>query len=107
MKISSVIAFTVPEMRGKTWTQLVELWENCAGYSRTKVYVHIIILLCCCSVIFNAVLHFSDSVMMAMTFGLLLGLTVPPNLYFLAVFNRRRNQLRQYILDHWNEFQES
>jgi hypothetical protein len=106
MNISSLFAATIPELRGKTWDQLLALWGNCAGFSRNKIYFHIIILLCGCSLIFNTVLYFTESVMAAVTVGVLLGLTIPPNIYFFVLFNKRRQEIRQYIMDHWNDFQQ-
>lgn len=104
MKISTLFAATIPELRGRTWDQLLQLWSGCAGYSRNKIYLHLVVLFCFCSVIFNLVLHFSDSVLAALTLGVALGLTVPPNLYFLLLFKNRRQEIRQFILDHWDEF---
>jgi hypothetical protein len=107
MKISSLFAVAIPELRGKTWDQLLTLWGNCAGYSRNKIYFHLVILLCGCSLIFNTVLHFTDSVMAAVTVGVLLGLTIPPNIYFFILFNNRRQAIRDYIMEHWDEFQQA
>ena len=34
----------------------------------------------------------------------LLGLTIPANIYFFFVFSGRRDALRQFILENWEEF---
>jgi hypothetical protein len=107
MKISSLLAAAIPELRGKTWEQLINLWSNCAGYSRHKIYFHLVLLFCCCSLIFHLVMYFSDSVLAAMTLGVLLGLLIPPNIYFFLLFKDRRQQIRQYIMDHWDEFNQA
>ena len=43
-------------------------------------------------------------VFVSMLFALLVGLTIPSNLYFLIVFNNRRQVLRQFIEENWEEF---
>lgn len=103
MKISSLFAFPVPELRKRTLTQLFNLWVACAPYSRGIVYLHAVLLLATASVIFNAVLWFSNSYLLDLT-GLAVGLTVPSNLYFGSVFNNRRRELQQYIKENWDEF---
>jgi hypothetical protein len=36
--------------------------------------------------------------------GLVIGLTVPSNIYFYNVFTPRRAVIRQFIQEHWEEF---
>ena len=68
-----------------------------------KIYVHIILLMACCSLIFNLAMWVRGPIIVDML-GLVLGLTVPSNIYFYNVFTPRRAALRQFIQDNWEEF---
>src|SRR5262245_1429554 len=103
MKISTYIAWPIPELRRRTATQLIRIWGACSPFSRNTIYLHIVILLACSSLIFNTVMRLSGSFMMDML-GLVVGLLIPPNLYFLTVFKDRRPIIRQFIEQNWDEF---
>lgn len=83
--------------------QLLKVWGACTSYSRNAIYLHCVLLLACCSVIFNLSMQLSDSLLLHMI-ALLFGLTVPPNLYFAAVLGGRREQIRRFVEEHWEEF---
>ena len=103
MKVGAIFACFVPEMRKMSGAQLLRAWQGGTGYSRNKIYLHCVILLVCSSAIFNTVLRLTDSVLLDLI-GLLVGLTLPSNIYFSAVFSSRRPQLRQFIEENWEEF---
>jgi hypothetical protein len=103
MKAGGIFAFTVPELRTMSGAQLLRAWSNCSPYSRQAIYLHIVLLLACASVIFNTAMRLSDSLLLDLV-GLTVGLLVPPNLYFQVVFRKRRAALRQFIEEHWEEF---
>ncbi len=81
----------------------MKIWGACAPCSQNWVYLHLVLVLTCCSLIFNLIIHMNASPL-AMLFALLVGLTIPSNLYFLLVFNNRRQVLRQFIEENWEEF---
>ncbi len=103
MKMGTLIAWSVPEFRKLSGAQLLEVWDGCTEYSRLKIYLHIILLLVCCSAIFNLAMwvnvHFLVDVL-----GLALGITVPPNIYFYNVFTPRRSAVRKFIEEHREAF---
>jgi len=103
MKISTLFAAFVPELRKLSGAQLLKIWSACAPWSRNWIYLHLVLLLACCSVIFNLIIRVNASPF-AMLFGLALGLTIPANIYFFFVFSGRRDALRQFILENWEEF---
>jgi len=103
MKVSTFLAYFVPELRKLSGGQLMKIWGACAPYSQNWIYLHLVLLLACCSVIFNLIIRLNASPL-AMGFALIAGLTIPANAYFFAVFNGRRPALRQYIEEHWEEF---
>ena len=103
MKISSFFAYFIPELRKLSGAQLMKIWGACAPCSQNWVYLHLVLVLVCCSLIFNLIIHVNASPL-AMLFALLVGLTIPSNLYFLIVFNNRRQVLRQFIEENWEEF---
>ena len=74
----------------------MKIWGGCTPYSRNTIYVHLILLLACCSVIFNLAMGLRGPFLLDML-GLLLGLTLPPNIYFYVVFKDRRQAIRQFI----------
>jgi hypothetical protein len=107
MKLGTLFAWSVPELRKLTGAQLLNVWGACTEYSRLKIYVHIILLMACCSLIFNLALRVRGSTSVEFfvsLLGLLIGLTVPSNIYFYNVFTPRRAALRQYLQEHWEEF---
>ena len=81
----------------------MKIWSACAPCSKNWVYLHLLIILACCSVIFNLTIRVNAS-LLAMLFGLALGATIPANIYFFTVFNSRRQVLRKYIEENWEEF---
>lgn len=103
MKISSFLAYFVPELRKLSAAQLFRIWGACAPCSRNWVYLHLLLVLACCSLIFNLTIHVNASPL-AMVFGLVAGLVIPFNIYFYLLFNSRRQVLRQYIDENWEEF---
>ena len=103
MRISTFFAYFVPELRRLSGAQLMRIWGACAPWSQNWVYLHLLLLLACCSLIFNLIISWSASPF-AMAFGLAAGLTIPANVYFFAVFSNRRPALRQYIEENWEEF---
>lgn len=103
MKISSFFAYFVPELRGRSGPQLMKIWSACAPCSQNWVYLHLLLLLACCSLIFNLIIHL-NAAPLSMLFGLVLGLALPSNIYFYAAFSNRRQVLRQYIEQNWEEF---
>ena len=103
MKISTFFAGFVPELRRLTGAQLLKIWIACAPWSQNLIYLHLVLLLACCSLIFNLIIRVNAS-LPAMVFALVAGLSIPSNIYFFAVFNGRRAALRQYIDEHWEEF---
>ena len=103
MKIAGLLAFSVPEVKSLTWGQLLKVWSGCTGWSRDKIYLHLLLLLACCSVLFNLTMRLGGGMLLDFG-GLLIGLTVPPNSYFAAVLGSRRPQIRKFIEEHWAEF---
>jgi hypothetical protein len=103
MKISSLFAWFIPELRNLTGAQLLKVWGGCAPYSRNTIYLHFILLLGCCSVIFNLAMRLRGPFLLDIL-GLLLGLTVPANTYFYIVFKDRRAAIRQFIEQNQEEF---
>src|SRR5580765_5594793 len=73
MKISSFFAYFVPELRGHSGPQLMKIWSACAPCSQNWVYLHLLLLLACCSLIFNLIIHL-NAAPLSMLVGLLLGL---------------------------------
>ena len=103
MKASNFFAYSIPELRRLSGAQLLKIWAACAPYSRNWLYLHCILVLACCSLIFNLALRLSDSLILIL-FGLVVALTVPANIYFFLLFKDRRQELRQYIEQNWSEF---
>ena len=90
-----------------TGAQLLTVWSACTEYSRLKIYLHIILLMACCSLIFNLAMRVRGSTFVEFfvsMLGLVVGLTVPSNIYFYNVFTPRRATIRQFIEEHWEEF---
>jgi hypothetical protein len=103
MKIGMLFAWSVPELRRMNGGQLLDAWATVTGHSRMRVHCYVILLMAGCSAIFNAVLWLGGSIFVDL-FGLLLGLTLPSNIYFYNALNPHRAALRRYIEEHWNEF---
>ena len=103
MKIARFVAWSIPELRNMTGTQLLKVWGACTPYSRNTIYVHLILLLACCSVIFNLAMRLRGPFLVDLL-GLALGLTVPSNTYFYVVFKDRRQAIRQFIEENREEF---
>jgi hypothetical protein len=103
VKASNFFAYSIPELRRLTGAQLLKIWGACAPYSRNWLYLHCILVLACCSLIFNLALRWSDSLILIL-FALGVALTVPANIYFFLLFKDRRQELRQYIEQNWSEF---
>ena len=103
MKLSNIVAYSVPELRGLNRRQLLKIWFACAPYSPYVLYVHIILLMACWSIIFNLFLYFLET-MWTDFVGLVVGLVVPTNLYFYWLFKDRREELRKFIEENWEEF---
>ena len=103
MKIGAFFGWFVPELRKLNGNQLMKVWGGCTSYSRNAIYLHIVLLLACCSLIFNFSMKVTGSIFLDMI-ALLFGLTVPPNLYFAAVLGSRREQVRRFVEEHWEEF---
>ena len=103
MKIGALFGWFVPELRRMNGNQLLKVWDSCASYSRNAIYLHCVLLLACYSVIFNLSMRFSDSMLLYLV-ALLFGLTVLPNLYFAAILGGRREQIRRFVEEHWDEF---
>lgn len=103
MKIGSLLAFTIPELRRLSGAQLVKIWGACAPFSRNALYVHLLLLLASCSLIFNLFLRLRGPFYVDLI-GLALGTLLPSNVYFHVVFNSRRAILRTFIEEHWEEF---
>ena len=103
MKMGTLFAWSVPELRRMTGGQLLEAWGTCSPFSRPKVYLHIILLMACCSAIFNFAMWLRGPIVVDLL-GLVIGLTVPSNIYFYNVFTPRRAAIRQFIEEHWDQF---
>ena len=103
MKLGGFLAMTIPELRKMTGAQLVKVWSGCSPHSRGKIYLHIVLLLACSSVIFNTVMRLSGSFWLDMI-GLAIGLLLPPNIYFHFLFKDRRAENRQFMQENWEEF---
>lgn len=103
MKIGALFGWFVPELRTLNGSQLLKIWGGCTSYSRNAIYLHCVLLLACCSVIFNLAMRASDSFFLPLI-ALLFGLMVPPNLYFAAILGGRREQIRRFVEEHWDEF---
>ena len=112
MKLGAIYGWFVPELRKMNGTQLLKVWGSCTSYSRNAIYLHCVLLLACSSVIFNLAMKatsamFPNGSILSFfldLFALLFGLTVPPNLYFAAVLGSRREQVRRFVEEHWDEF---
>ena len=85
------------------WGQLLSVWGGSTGWSRNKIHLHILLLLACCSVIFNLTLRLGGGIFLDLL-GLIVGLTVPANIYFAGVLGSRRPQIRKFIEEHRAEF---
>jgi len=103
MKLGGLFAMTIPELRKTTGGQLMKVWGGCSPYSRGKIYLHAVLLLACSSAIFNTAMRLTDSFLLDMV-GLVIGLLVPPNIYFHFVFKDRRGEIRQFMQENWEEF---
>lgn len=103
MKIAALFAWFVPEVRKLSGGQLLAAWAGVTGWSRNKIYLHLLLLLACCSLLFNGAMRLGGGFFLDL-FGLLIGLTVPANVYFASVLGRRRPQLRQFIEENWEQF---
>lgn len=107
MKIGGLIARTVPEMHRMNWNQLLRAWGATTGWSNNKIYLHLLLVLACSSVMFNLVLKFMGGspfiYFPAVAVMFLVCLLLPVNIYFAAVFSSRRPQLRQFIEENWEE----
>ena len=103
MKIAGLFACFVPEVKRMTWGQLLAVWGGCTGWSRNKIHLHLLLLLACCSVIFNLTMRLSGGLLLDLV-GLLAGLTVPANIYFATVLGGRRPQVRKFIEENSAEF---
>lgn len=103
MKIGSLFGWTVPELRRMNGRQLLEAWAAATGHSRMRTHCYVILLMAACSAIFNTAMRLGDSIFIDLL-GLLLGLTLPSNIYFYNALTSRRAALRQYIEENWNEF---
>lgn len=103
MKLGTLFAWSVPELRKMTGAQLLNVWSACTDYSRLKIYLHIILLMAACSLIFNLAMWVRGPIIVDIL-GLAIGLTVPSNVYFYNVFNPRRAAIRQFIQENWEEF---
>ena len=103
MKIGALFGWFVPELRKMNGSQLLKVWRGCTSYSSNAIYFHIVLLLACCSVIFNLSMRYTGSIFIDLI-ALVFGLTVPPNLYFAAILGGRREQVRHFVEEHWDEF---
>ena len=107
MKLGTLFAWSVPELRKMTGAQLLNVWSACTPHSRLKIYLHIILLMACCSAIFNLAMRVRGSTFIEFfvsMLGLAIGLTVPSNIYFYNVFTPRRAAIRQFIEENREEF---
>lgn len=103
MKMGTLFAWSVPELRKMTGAQLLNVWSACSDYSRLKIYLHLILLMACCSAIFNLGMWVRGPIIVDLL-GLVIGLTVPSNIYFYNVFTPRRAAIRQFIEENREEF---
>ena len=103
MKMGTFFAWSVPELRKMSGAQLLNVWSSCTDYSRLKIYLHIILLMAACSIIFNLAMWLRGPIIVDLL-GLLIGLTVPSNIYFYNVFTPRRAAIRQVIEENREEF---
>lgn len=103
MKMGTLFAWSVPELRKMSGAQLLEVWHSCTEHSRLKIYLHIILLMASCSAIFNFAMWLRGPIIVDIL-GLIIGLTVPSNIYFYNVFTPRRAAIRQFIEEHWEDF---
>jgi|SRR6185503_18310566 len=103
MKPAGLLALTIPELRKLTGAQFLRIWEGCSSYSRAKIYLHIVLLMACASVIFNTAMRLTEDWKVDLL-GLVVGLLVPPNVYFHFLFKDRRPAIRQFIEQNWEEF---
>ncbi len=53
MKIGGLMARTVPELHRMNWNQLLRAWSASTGWSNNKIYLHLLLVLACSSVLFN------------------------------------------------------
>ena len=86
-----------------TGAQLLNVWSACTEYPRLKIYFHIILLMACCSAIFNLAMWLRGDLIVDML-GLFAGLIIPSNIYFYNVMTPRRAAIRQFIQENWEEF---
>ena len=103
MKLAGLFAFTIPELRKLSLAQLLKVWHGCTPYEQPVIYFHLVLLMACASLIFNAAMRVSDLFAIDMA-GLGVGLLLPPNIYFHCVFKDRRPAIRQFIEEHWEMF---
>ena len=45
MKMGTLFAYMVPELRKMSGAQLMNVWHSCTEHSRLKIYLHIIRLM--------------------------------------------------------------
>ena len=103
MKVGTLFAGFVPELRKMSGVQLLRAWQGGTGYSRNKIYLHCVVLLVCSSALFNTILRVTDSVFLNLL-GWIVAMLLPANIYFPAIFSSRRPQLRRFIEENWDEF---
>lgn len=103
MKIGMLFGWMVPELRRMNGSQLMDAWATVTGHSRTRIHCYAILLMACCSAIFNVAMWLGNSIFVDLL-GLLVGLTLPSNIYFYNALNPHRAALRRYIEEHWDEF---
>ncbi len=103
MKMGTFFAWSVPELRKMTGSQLLNVWSACTDYPRLKIYLHIILLMACCSAIFNLAMWLRGPFIVDML-GLVVGLILPSNIYFYTVMTPRRAVIRQYVLENQDMF---
>ncbi len=103
MKMGTLFACLVPELRKMSGAQLMNVWHSCTEHSRLKIYLHIILLMACCSAIFNLAMWLRGPILVDLL-GLIIGIIVPANIYFYNVFTPRRAAIRKFIEEHWDEF---
>ena len=104
MKLGALLAWQVPELRSMSGALLVRAWEGGTGFSRNKIYVHLLLLLAASSVLFNLVRLLTASIWLELFILWPVALLLPVNLYFAAVLGGRRPQLRKFIEENWEEF---
>ena len=103
MKMGMLFACLVPELRKMSGAQLMDVWHSCTAHSRLKIYLHIVLLMACCSAIFNFAMWLRGPIIVDLI-GLIIGVTVPANIYFYNVFTPRRAAIRKFIEENWDNF---